>query len=92
MASTTRSRSALGRAALLASREACGSAHLSPGENGVCGILQGGHAAAQILDVVEVLLDRLTDVGEIRTGTLALQAFCWQAAAPGADVAQVLGC
>jgi len=53
------------RAALLASREACGYAHLNPVENRVGRVLQGCHAAAQILDVVEGVLDGLAnDVGE----------------------------
>ena len=53
------------RAALLASREACGYAHLKPVENRVGRVLQGCHAAAQILDVVEVALDGLANgVGE----------------------------
>jgi hypothetical protein len=54
-------------------------AHLSPVENGVGRVLQGCHAAAQILDVVEVVLDRLAnDVGpaavELLGGSIQLSA------------------
>ena len=98
IASTTRTRSALGsavsalaaerlllsdqhpqRAALLASREACGYAHLSPVEHKVGRVIQGCDPAAQILNVVEVILVRLTDdVGsaavELLGGSVKLSA------------------
>lgn len=52
MASTTRTRERM--------------AHLRPVENGVGRVLQGCHAAAKILNVVEVVLDRLANDGAWR--------------------------